>query len=265
MRLGRSLKRPLKRAVWATVNRCGFRLVRTPPGSPSKPGDFLQPGFDFVLGHYLLSRDASRPFFFVQIGAFDGVTDDPLHEYVRRFGWSGVLLEPQRRYFEALRDNYRDCQGLLLLRAALDRTSGTRTLYTIGDPEATGHPEWAGAVASFTREMLLKHRDLPDVADLIVAEPVETISFDELLVRAGTDRIDLIQVDAEGYDAEILRMIDFHRVMPAIVRFEHRLLSRKEHAGAIRLLTSVGYRILPEQFDTCAYLEPLTASEALVG
>ena len=38
---------------------------------------------------------------FVQIGANDGVTGDPIRRFILEFGWSGVLVEPQLEIFEA--------------------------------------------------------------------------------------------------------------------------------------------------------------------
>jgi FkbM family methyltransferase len=231
-----------------------LRLTRIPPGSPYQPERFVNVGFDFILGHYLLRRDPEAPFVFIEIGAFDGVTEDPIHDYVMRFGWRGVLLEPQLRYFTALQETYRDRPELVLLNAALDRTSGTRTLYRIDDPDAPGMPEWAPETGSFLPDSLLRNPGLPNVADRIVSEPVETITFQDVLAHAGTDQIDLIQIDAECYDAEIIEMIDFDRVRPPIIRFEHEGLSRKQYRGVTTLLCSLGYSILPELFDTVAYL-----------
>lgn len=33
---------------------------------------------------------------------------DPLHSYVQRFGWRGILVEPQPDVFARLVENYRD-------------------------------------------------------------------------------------------------------------------------------------------------------------
>lgn len=39
---------------------------------------------------------------------------------------------------------------------------------------------------------------------------------------AGVDRVDVLQVDVEGYDAEAIRMFPFGRYLPSIVRFGKR-------------------------------------------
>jgi hypothetical protein len=41
--------------------------------------------------------------FFLQVGANDGLMDDPIHFLVRKYGWCGVLLEPDRSFSSALK------------------------------------------------------------------------------------------------------------------------------------------------------------------
>ena len=74
------------------------------------------------------------------------------------------------------------------------------------------------------------------------------------LARITDDqRAAIVLYDVEGYDYEILKMIDFSRTMPAIIRFEHQHLPRADWNAAISLLVGTGYRILEEPTDTTAY------------
>src|ERR1700681_618887 len=43
---------------------------------------------------------------FVQIGANDGIKNDPIHVYVRKYHWNGLLVEPMPDFFNTLRINY---------------------------------------------------------------------------------------------------------------------------------------------------------------
>ncbi len=85
---------------------------------------------------------------------------------------------------------------------------------------------------------------------------VECWTFDKLLQEAqAPETIDLLQIDAEGYDHQIIRSINFERVKPVIIRFEHMVLSQKERNECLSLLASQGYRFLLEDNDTTAYLD----------
>jgi hypothetical protein len=68
---------------------------------------------------------------FIQIGAFDGITADPLHKYVGKYGWRGVLVEPQPRSADQLRELYRGNDRIVVVQAAVDRERRQRTLFTV--------------------------------------------------------------------------------------------------------------------------------------
>ena len=69
-------------------------------------------------------------------------------------------------------------------------------------------PDYAKGVASFNKNHLLKFK-IPD--ESIIEEDVECISMDSLFRNLEIDRLDLLQIDTEGYDAEIIREIDFKK------------------------------------------------------
>ena len=45
----------------------------------------------------------------------------------------------------------------------------------------------------------------------------------ELFKQQGITHIDYLQIDTEGYDSEILHMMDYSSLKPQIIRFEHQL------------------------------------------
>jgi FkbM family methyltransferase len=237
------------------LERIGYRIGRLPPLA-SEPEFALEVDFEYVLAHYLRRRDNPGPFFFVQVGAFDGVTHDRLHAHVRDGGWQGVLVEPQPRLFAKLVENYSDLQGLTFVNAAIDRESGSRALYGVQDERGDPIDALAG-LASFSQQRLLDwqrqdgHR--VEAGSQIGSVDVTCLAFEELL--ADTDYIDLLHIDVEGHDLELLKLFDFDRFTPPIVRFEHVHLSRSEWDEAVRLLARRGYRVLREEYDTTAYSE----------
>jgi FkbM family methyltransferase len=239
--------------VKTSFERRGYRIGRLPPLA-SDPDYALELHFEYVLAHYLEHRDDARPFFFVQVGAFDGTTYDPLHRHIRESRWRGILVEPQPRYFRRLVETNETADGLTFVNAAVDREAGTRTLY--GVEGADGEPvDGLAHLASFSRERLLDwlrkagHRSEQRIR--IGGTPVRCLTFDDLL--ADVDYIDLLHIDAEGYDFELLKLFDFERIAPEIVRFEHVHLSRADWDEAVRLLARHGYRTVREEYDTTAY------------
>ena len=177
----------------------------------------------------------------LQIGAFDGVTDDDLRDVIMKYPVRGVLVEPQPTVYARLQENYRDYPHLTLINAAVDRQSGSREFYST----ATQY----SSCASFDRRHLRKHgvhdRD-------IQCQQVECLTIPELLERCGLDGVDLIQIDAEGYDYEIIKSIDFEQLTPAIVRFEFAHFSRQDLDECLEMMAKLGYRFLVENKDVIA-------------
>jgi FkbM family methyltransferase len=178
---------------------------------------------------------------FIQVGAFDGITGDPLRKYIDKCGWRGVLVEPQARAADQLRELYRRNDRVVILQAALDREFGTDTLFTVDSETA---PAWAGGLASFNRETIVKHSDLiQGLREMIREETINCITFDEVLGRLPSERIDLLQIDTEGSDAHILSLFPFDRVTPAIIHWEVKHLSKFQQEQTLEMLRRRGYRL----------------------
>lgn len=185
-------------------------------------------------------------FYFVQIGAFDGVDGDPLNDLVNRHQWAGVLVEPQRAAFEKLQRTYHGFGRLRLLNVAIGPEDGETTIYTRkSGPIST---------ASMRQEFLIKPGRGSGRSE-ITAERVTCLTPRTLLREAGApDRIDLVQIDAEGFDFEIIKAFDLDAVRPRIIRYEHILLSETDKNRCLAHLAAHGYRFLLEDSDTLAVL-----------
>ena len=190
---------------------------------------------------------------FVQVGAYDGVMADPLHPYIERCGWRGVMIEPQARAASRLRSLYANNDGVTIVQAAVAPNAGFRTLHTVrGD----GAPAWAGGLASFDRAHVLKHAALvPGIATMIVEEQVECVSFASILDRLP-GRLDVLQLDTEGADAALLADFPFPRVVPEIIHFEVKHLSLLERERCLGLLLRHGYLFAPSGEENMMAVQP---------
>ena len=195
--------------------------------------------FDRSLAELATTTD---DFFVVQIGACDGLMADPIHAWIVRYNWRGVLVEPQRAEFERLKATYRDRHDRLAFEnAAIAGVDGTCTLYRVKDGGLAA--DWERGIAT-----LLPGAD----PKRFTAEIVPCMTFETLLSRHRVSRIDLLQIDVEGYDFEILKRLDFEKVHPAMIRYEHRHLRPGDQRACQAYLAQRGYRILEMQFDTGA-------------
>src|SRR5215207_8561123 len=93
----------LVRAVQRVLSSAGLRLSRVPPClEPVMPFDV------FELALLKAISDETQDFYFVQIGANDGVMNDSLNPQIRKYGFRGCLVEPMPDVFNILQHNYRD-------------------------------------------------------------------------------------------------------------------------------------------------------------
>jgi FkbM family methyltransferase len=241
------------------LRRVGYNVegVRYTPRQLLEPKLLRALQFDDVVCRRMYEHGSRLSF--IQIGAYDGVSTDPLRKYVAACGWRGVMLEPQPRPAGRLRELYAGNDDVVVLEAALDAQRSTRSLYTV---ECDELPRWAGGMASFDRQHLLKHDYLlPGLADKIRELTVECITFDDVLAQLPGDALDLLQIDAEGADGYLLSLFPFDRVRPAIVQWECKNMSRAQQEAALELLCSLGYLVARSGDEDMLAVAPAAGAE----
>lgn len=231
------MKQRLRRGL-ATL---GYRVqgTRYIPRQLQDPACVRALEFDDVICRRMI--EIGRPLTFLQIGAFDGVTRDPLHKYIAAHGWQGVLVEPQPAAAAALRSLYAGNDHVAIVQAAIDDTARSRTLYSV---KAGAGPAWAGGLASFDRASILKHAPLvPGLEQMIEETAVDCLTFDALADQLPSPDLDLLQIDAEGADLRLLEIFPFHRMTPAIVHWEIKHATTSEREACFERLLNRGYRL----------------------
>lgn len=244
--LARLLPRSWRHRIIQVLKR-EYRLGWPPAVGYSSELNLLE----VVVAHY--AQDHPR-IHFLQVGACDGVLGDALFPLVQSYRMSGVLIEPRAAMFEKLKQNYAALDGdFVFVNAAIMPTDGTQNLHS--SKNVPGAPDSLQGTASFDKKIVLKGLlSVRDPESLIVAEPVKTMTFATLFRTYSVGHIDMLQIDAEGFDAEVIAMFDIPQRRPAIVRFEHMHLTSQQYDSVLQLLTGCGYSIGISQFDTIAYL-----------
>lgn len=211
--------------------------------------------FEDVLLRSFTHLDGLR---FVQIGANDGQRADPIAHFIDQYQWSGAMYEPLAVNFAALQRRRGQSPGIQLHRAAVDLTTGQRTLYDLSENAKRLLPEWAGGLASFDRERLLNAiagAGLDETA--IVEESVPTVTWAEVWARHGTAPCDLLVLDTEGYDLPLLNAAHLEKNRPRIILFEHGDSPIPERLAMYGRLIALGYELATCEGDTVASLPPV--------
>lgn len=90
-------------------------------------------GHPFPLLKVLVDQSQRRTgeFRFLQIGAHNGGTEDPIHEMIRERKWTGVLVEPMPALFEALKEAYSDTANTTCVNCAVGKVDGIVAMYYV--------------------------------------------------------------------------------------------------------------------------------------
>jgi FkbM family methyltransferase len=186
----------------------------------------------------------SGTFSILQVGAYDGVSNDAVHDLLEKYQHvRAVLLEPQPGPFAELQKRWAGSPRVETVRAALSDSTGERPLYVIADRFKHAHP-FPDQVASFYRsrvEQAYSRYVWRPSSDYITSIPVPTIDWTTLVQRYG--HFDFVAVDAEGYDAEILDQINLGESPPEVILYEHVLLPRRVRNRCETRLRSSGYAV----------------------
>lgn len=191
----------------------------------------------------------------IQIGANDGFNHDPIVKFIKRDKWNGVLLEPQKYVHDTfLSKLHQNQSNIKTLNAALDYQDGERMMYHI----AFSRSRWATGLSSFDKQALEEVINNGHVArsarkegiplptnkeDYITEEKIQCISPETLVKTYHINKIDLLQIDAEGFDFEIIKMMNIPQTQPGMIVFEDSHLSSEALQECHQLLSTQSYII----------------------
>lgn len=200
----------------------------------------------------------------MQIGANDGIYCDPIHKYIVGYNWKSLLVEPLKDVFQnQLSKTYQGFDKVILENCAIDRQEGERLIYRIGFT----NEKWALGLTSFNRENIEKHIDsgyidrlahkngvaTPDNKnEYILTEKVKTYPPNFLLKKHGFTKLNVLVIDTEGYDFEILKMMDYETYRPDLILFESKHLPETDFIQSQQFLKSLGYKLYWQKGDTLA-------------
>lgn len=188
---------------------------------------------------------------FLQIGAHDGRSLDPIVERIYQEQWEGVFVEPQPTIFKKLCQNHPAREGLHFENCAIGEIDGKCKFYSFKDDGKL--PYHATMLAGFSKDALIYNGH--GYKGEIEETSVVCLSLESLLAKYKIEALDVLQIDTEGYDFEILKMLEKTPLRPMLIHYEHGILSGKDRKACQRMLKGMGYTITVLDIDTMAYME----------
>jgi FkbM family methyltransferase len=207
----------------------------------------------------------NREVFFVQVGANDGVDNDPFHAIIQKYEWSGLCIEPQPLAYEKLAHVYESNARIRTINAAITEKTGVGVMYKIGFSDK----RWASGLTSFKREVIEnqiksgyiracadQHGDSYPVSEekWIDTLTVPTMTFEQLFNREQVQNVDALLIDTEGYELTLLQLWEFKRRRPGIIVLERMHMTLQQRKNVCDLLHRQGYRIAKTERNFVAML-----------
>jgi len=238
-------RRVFKQRVSSALTGMGLVIERTAKST----------SFDALMQRRLNTCKRNKQAFrFVQIGANDGVSHDPINAFVSRNRLAGVVIEPLPDVFAKLCHTYRKQPQIKPLNLAIHAELSTVTLYRPNSSTAS-HMSGIASLSADRHQLTSNRTGLTDQDMEAVEVPAKSLM--QLLADEQMDHLDLLQIDAEGYDFEILKSLDLDQLKPSIIRFEHGIYSGVPAQASLReaLLRFYdhGYSIAMERVDALAW------------
>ena len=172
----------------------------------------------------LLVNGGKRDGFFVEFGACDGLAANNTVTLERRFGWKGILAEPDRFWQERLPLN----RSALIDKRCVSSASGLQLEFYQSDRPGNSSPD----------------QNHPYLGGVAASYLVETVSFLDLLkAHNAPSFIDFLSVDTEGHEKEVFTNFEFSQ-------YQFGFICVEEHEGVFAensvqpILERAGYQVI---------------------
>ncbi|RKD12414.1 hypothetical protein BCY91_12245 [Pelobium manganitolerans] len=201
----------------------------------------------------------------LQLGANDGVNNDPYFDLIKKYNWHGILVEPQPNVFKRLLANYENRNHHLnFANYAVSDKKGVKTMFYLDVPNQT----WADGLTSFSKSNILAHIDngyieqqlsesgfhfnKEEQLKLIKEIQIECKTVEDIMKDNGLQQVDIIAMDLEGYDHVIVNNLNLNRLTPEIVVYESKYVDFELYKRAVKHLRKYNYTVYKDGQDIFA-------------
>jgi len=177
-------------------------------------------------------KNDSKPFF-IEIGANDGVKNDPNYKLMRQIKPFGILVEPIESMFRRLKKNYKHNPKMEFDNVVISDTNGTVNF----------HLAYRTTCSSLLKKATLDHGYYNTIE-------VESLTWKSFVEKHDVEHITMLHLDTEGFDHNIINQVLELGSLPKILEYEdNSLYSKEESLYNIKKLQGAGYKLYHIIYD----------------
>ena len=175
----------------------------------------------------------------IQIGANDGNRFDTLNKYIKKNKTNSILIEPIKKNFNDLKENYKECNFVKVENLAISINNEISFLYKVDEKFLNLYDNHIPGITSFDRYHLIKHGVK---RRHISKEKVTSSTIEQIINKYNLTYLDLLFIDTEGYDGKLV--LDFLKIQlfTPIIIFEYIHIDNYEFDKVIKKLLSSQYK-----------------------
>nr|WP_131110243.1 hypothetical protein [Sulfuricystis thermophila] len=170
---------------------------------------------------------------------------------------TGLVNDPFFEFFEVLKLNYRNYPEVLPIRIAVHQPLLDAPIYRVKQESVYKYPPLSSRHRFFLFRPSQKSRYCAR-GYLRGDGAMPTSPLMEVVTEFQMPNALLLQIDTEGFDADVIKMIDFTRLSPLLIKFESKNLPPIRKQETYPLLQLNGYRLYEEGADSIAVHSKLT-------
>ena len=211
-------------------------------------GASLRNNFFFSKNIMEINFQTNKKFNFIQVGANDGISFDFLYEFIMLRDSEGIVIEPVKEYFNELNLNYSNFPKIIKINKAVHPLKNKVVINKISPLAIGKYPKWVKGIASLDPDHHKK--TFIDSKDILQVEVEADHLMNIINQNLANYKLDYFQVDTEGFDYEVVRMINFDVIKPKIIKYESVNLEIEDQKALVALLKNNGYYVFNELGDT---------------
>lgn len=207
----------------------------------------------------------SKNDFFLNIGANDGITNDPIYDFIAPFELRGLAIEPTADAYSRLVENYKNFTHIQCIKAAI-YSNIKMPLYRVNNELLEANPAFSQITTSNKSQLIASLHKLineaPDdhaqnkvnLALLDKQRPIESmlvedrevtyLSFSDLCGQYHVTRVDILNLDAEGEDYNIFMSIDLDVWKPKVIIVETMFFNTQQLSLFLKKMARHGYEYI---------------------